>query len=261
MTGPLPTRALDEINRLNGQLEAPGLSVNAKTAKAKERDNKIAKIKTMEREINDFRKAREEQLQQQAMRMRESIVKEITDMIGTGLERATNAVIVDISGMSTNYVPLVVFVKGVPDYSDDVIAALNRSQGKTSIKFKQTMASPPGLRFGVIDMQRAFKLWPETKDAEAKVNDAKNAAKKEFDDRTAVYTQALDEINNLNKQLDLPSLSADTKMAKAKVRDEKIVGIKNMERRSKNFARHERNSFRTRRRECAKVLWQKSEAR
>ena len=35
----------------------------------------------MEREINDFRQTRERQLQEQAMRMREGIVKEITDVV------------------------------------------------------------------------------------------------------------------------------------------------------------------------------------
>ena len=35
----------------------------------------------MEREINEFRQTREQQLQQQAMRMREGIVKEITDIV------------------------------------------------------------------------------------------------------------------------------------------------------------------------------------
>jgi serine/threonine protein kinase/Skp family chaperone for outer membrane proteins len=228
-------KSLDEINKLNQQLDVPALAADAKARKAKERDEKIANIKVMETQINEFRQTREQQLQQQAMRMREGIVKEITDMIGTGLQRESKAVIVDISGLSTNYVPLAVFVRGVPDYSDEVITALNRSQAGTSLKFKQTMAPSLTMRFGVIDMQRAFKLWPETKGAEAKVNEDKAAAKKQFDDRTDAYKKALEEINDLNKQLDLPSLSADTKTAKAKMRDEKIANIKNVERDIKEF--------------------------
>jgi len=74
-------KALDEINNLNKQLESPALSAEKKTQIAKERDDKIANIKNMEREINDFRQTRERQLQEQAMRMREGIVKEITDVV------------------------------------------------------------------------------------------------------------------------------------------------------------------------------------
>ena len=58
------------------------------------------------------------------------------------------------------------------------------------------------LKIGTVDMQRAFKEYTKTKDAEAKINDAKNAAKKEYDDRADSYKKALDKVNNLNKQLE-----------------------------------------------------------
>src|SRR6266513_2215534 len=86
------------------------------------------------------------------------------------------------------------------------------------------------LKIGTVDMQRAFKEYNKTKEAEAKINDAKNAARKEYDDRAEDYKKALDEINNLNKQLESPALSADKKTQTAKDRDDKISKIKNMER-------------------------------
>src|SRR5437867_2567679 len=91
------------------------------------------------------------------------------------------------------------------------------------------------LKVGTVDMNRAFKEYNKTKDAEAKINEAKNAAKKEYDDRADAYKKALDEINNLNKQLDAPALSADAKTQKAKERDDKISNIKNMEREITEF--------------------------
>ncbi len=42
------------------------------------------------------------------------------------------------------------------------------------------------VKIGTVDMQRAFKEYNKTKDAEVKINDAKNAAKKEYDDRAEV---------------------------------------------------------------------------
>src|SRR6266480_3932375 len=86
------------------------------------------------------------------------------------------------------------------------------------------------MKIGTVDMQRAFKEYNKTKEAEAKINDAKNAARKEYDDRAQDYKKALDEINNLNKQLESPALSADKKTQTAKDRDDKISKIKNMER-------------------------------
>ena len=91
------------------------------------------------------------------------------------------------------------------------------------------------LKIGTVDMQRAFKEYNKTKDAEAKMKDAASAAQKEFNDRAESYKKALDEVNNLNKQLDAPALSADAKSQKAKERDDKIANIKNMEREMNDF--------------------------
>src|SRR5437588_10928405 len=91
------------------------------------------------------------------------------------------------------------------------------------------------LKIGTVDMQRAFKEYTKTKEAEAKINDAKNAARKEYDDRAEDYKKALDEINNLNKQLESPALSADRKTQTAKDRDDKLAKIKNMEREISDF--------------------------
>jgi outer membrane protein len=110
-----------------------------------------------------------------------------------------------------------------------------------SILFALTLAFPLAafaqgtLKIGTVDMQRAFKEYNKTKEAEVKINDAKNAAKKEYDDRAESYKKALDEINNLNKQLESPALSADKKSQTAKERDDKIANIKNMEREISDF--------------------------
>src|SRR6476620_951356 len=77
----------------------------------------------------------------------------------------------------------------------------------------------PGFKVGTVDMNRAFKEYNKTKDSEKRINEAKDAAKKEYDDRAENYKKALDEINKLNQQLDSPALSADKKTSMAKDRD------------------------------------------
>ena len=119
-------KALDEINNLNKQLDAPALSADAKTAKAKERDDKIANIKNMEREINEFRQTRERQLQEQALRMREGIVKEITDVVNEKVKANSMDLVFDKSGMSLNGVPLLLYAKDNYDFTTDVITVLNK---------------------------------------------------------------------------------------------------------------------------------------
>ncbi|CAN5352654.1 hypothetical protein BH20VER3_BH20VER3_22640 [soil metagenome] len=120
-------KALDEINKLNQQLEAPALSADAKTQKAKERDEKIATIKNMEREINEFRQTREKQLQEQAVRMRDGIVKEITDVVMTKVKAANMDLVFDTSGVSLNGVPMVLFARPDMDFTSDVVTELNKA--------------------------------------------------------------------------------------------------------------------------------------
>jgi outer membrane protein len=119
-------KALDEINKLNQQLETPALSADAKTGKAKERDEKITSIKNMEREINEFRQTRERQLQEQALRMREGIVKEITDVVLEKVKSNNLDLVFDKSGMSLNGVPLLMYSRDTVEFTNDIITVLNK---------------------------------------------------------------------------------------------------------------------------------------
>src|ERR1043166_5729980 len=125
-------KALDEINKLNQQLDSPALSADKKTSMAKDRDDKIANIKNMEREINEFRQTRERQLQEQALRMRENIVKEITDVIMEKVKGANYDLVLDKSGPSMNGVNIVLHCKDSFDFTTDVITALNKKPVTTT---------------------------------------------------------------------------------------------------------------------------------
>ena len=119
-------KALDEINNLNKQLESSALSADKKTQIAKDRDDKIANIKNMEREISDFRQTRERQLQEQLMRVREVIVKEITDVVMEKVKSNNLDLVFDKSGMSINGVPVLMYSHDNLDFTNDIIAVLNK---------------------------------------------------------------------------------------------------------------------------------------
>src|SRR3984893_7924592 len=125
-------KALDEINNLNKQLDSSALSADAKTKLAKDRDDKIANIKNMEREINDFRQTRERQLQEQALRMREGIVKEITDVVMEKVKTNSLDFVFDKSGMSLNGVPIVMYAKDSVDFPSDIITVSNKPARATT---------------------------------------------------------------------------------------------------------------------------------
>ena len=136
-------KALDEINNLNKQLESPALSADKKTQTAKERDDKIANIKNMEREINDFRQTRERQLQEQLMRVREGIVKEISDVVMEKVKANHFDMVFDKSGMSINGVPFMLYAPENVDFTNDIIAVLNKPGRAASSTAKANASATP----------------------------------------------------------------------------------------------------------------------
>jgi outer membrane protein len=136
-------KALDEINNLNKQLESPALSADKKTQTAKERDDKIANIKNMEREISDFRQTRERQLQEQLMRVREGIVKEITDVVMEKVKANHFDLVLDRSGMSINGVPFLLYAPDNVDFTNDIIAVLNKPGRAASSTAKANPSATP----------------------------------------------------------------------------------------------------------------------
>jgi len=136
-------KALDEINNLNKQLESPALSADKKTQTAKDRDDKIANIKNMEREISDFRQTRERQLQEQLMRMREGIVKEITDVVMEKVKANNLDLVFDKSGMSINGVPVLMYSHDNIDFTNDIIAVLNKPGRAASSTAKANPSTSP----------------------------------------------------------------------------------------------------------------------
>jgi Skp family chaperone for outer membrane proteins len=204
-------KALDEINELNRQLALSTTTASSRQKLERERDDKIASIRKMESEINEFRTAREKDLKDQALKMRAEIVAEMT---GTIKQLGSNAadVILDYNGMSLNGVAFIVHSPPGADMSDRVIAALNK---KGSSEF----ASTQDLKIASIDMNDVFKRFDKTKASEAKVNEAKAAAKKEYDSRADNYKKELADVNGL---------SGDA-------RDSQVSKVKEMERQINNW--------------------------
>ena len=118
---------LEEINALNAQLESPALTAEAKALKNKQRDEKIAKLKDMEREINEFRQTREQQLQQQVQHLRENLVNEITTVVLEQAKAKNLDLVFDKSGSSLNQFSPILFSKERADFTGEVIAALNKA--------------------------------------------------------------------------------------------------------------------------------------
>jgi len=97
------------------------------------------------------------------------------------------------------------------------------------------IASAENLKIGTVDMKRVFESYYKTKDAEAKINEKRNAAKKELEDRMDVAKKALDEVKKLDEDIQKPELSSAARAEKQRIRQQKAEDLQNMDREIREF--------------------------
>lgn len=91
------------------------------------------------------------------------------------------------------------------------------------------------VKVGTVDMKKVFEGYYKTKDAEQRINEARNAAKKELEERMESYQKGAGEVQKLNGEISNDALSREARETKSKARDEKISELKNMEREINEF--------------------------
>jgi Skp family chaperone for outer membrane proteins len=96
-----------------------------------------------------------------------------------------------------------------------------------------SFAATPALaqmKVGIVDMNKVFTSYYKTKDAEARLNDARAQAKTDLDGRLETLKADMEAINKLEADTKKPELTADKREAAVKQRDEKINQVRNLDR-------------------------------
>jgi outer membrane protein len=133
-------KGVNEVKKMNEDIDNPALGKEAKEQKSKARDEKVGELKTMEREINEFRTTREKQLQEQSVRMRGGIVDEIMKIIEARVKSENFDLVFDKSGPSLNGVPVLLYARDSFDFTEEVIKALNKNKEKDAASPKPETA-------------------------------------------------------------------------------------------------------------------------
>jgi len=221
-------KTLEEIERLNSTLTGGGLSVDDMERLRHELDDKTAASNRLAQEVNDFRKVQQKQLEELAQKSRDHLLGEIMAAIRQ-LTGPGDSVVLDNSGTTSNGVPVILFSTASADMSERVLAKLN--QGGDA-----HFTSAHALAFATVDMSLVFSSYTRTKEAEKKINETREAARKEYDDRTVTYKKALEELNQMNQLLgSSKGLTSENKTEKTRERDAKVSEIKEMEREMQGF--------------------------
>jgi outer membrane protein len=137
------SKELDGIKKLEEELSRPELSKASKDDKSKQRDEKIAHIRSTEREIKEFQASREKDLQSQAIRMRNKIVEEIQELIQKEVKADGFSLVLDKSGSSLNGVPIILYSNSDWDFSDKIITELNKNRSSAAPAATAPAATAP----------------------------------------------------------------------------------------------------------------------
>ncbi len=123
-------KAMEEINKLNQNLEKPELSKDGKDQFAKQRDEKIQEARALDRDLAEFRQAKERELQERYLRMRKDLIDDIMVVVQEKVKGNSYDLVVDKSAVSLGQIPIVLFSRSEFDFSNDVVAALNKTAPK-----------------------------------------------------------------------------------------------------------------------------------
>ncbi len=124
-------KQVDELNKLRDEQDKPEYSAEVREQKKKAFQEKLAETQKTQRDIEEYRLSHKQSLDQQTARMRQNILKEITDVIVKEARDKGYAFVFDKSGNTFNGVPGIVYAQDNTDITDDIIKILNRNAPKT----------------------------------------------------------------------------------------------------------------------------------
>ena len=119
-------KSMEEINQLTTEIEKSDLPKKELEAKKKECEEKINKARNADRELAEYRSAKQKKLQDEFLVMRQGIIDDIMKVINDQTKARGFDVVLDKSGLSAGAVPVVLFARADFDISSDVLAILNK---------------------------------------------------------------------------------------------------------------------------------------
>src|ERR1017187_6424314 len=131
-------KEIDELNKLREDQDKPQYTAEVREQKRKAVSEKLAETQKIQRDLEEYRTSHGKILQEQQLRMRQTIVKEIQDVIDKEARDAGYQLVLDKSGTTANAVPTILFSQDSMDITDDIIKILNKNQPKTTEAPKPT---------------------------------------------------------------------------------------------------------------------------
>jgi len=125
-------KEIEELNKLREDQDKPEYTAEVREQKRKAVSEKLAETQKIQRDLEEYRTSHGKILQEQQLRMRQTIVKEIQDVIDKEARDAGYQLVLDKSGTTANAVPTILFSQDSLDITDELIKVLNKNQPKAT---------------------------------------------------------------------------------------------------------------------------------
>ena len=123
-------KLVEEVKKLQQEQDKPEYTAAVREEKSKLLKDKLADANKKQQEINEFLQIHKRQLDEQTQRMRQTILKEISEVIQKESRDTGYMLVLDKSGNTLNGVPGVVYGQDSIDITDSIIKILNKNAPK-----------------------------------------------------------------------------------------------------------------------------------
>lgn len=136
-------KQVDELNKLREEQDKTEFTQEMRDQKKKAFQEKLAETQKTQRDIEEFRNSHRQILDQQQQRMRQGIIKEITDVVTKESRDAGYSFVFDKSGNSLNQIPVLVYSQDAIEITDDIIKILNKNKPADAPKPEEKKSDKP----------------------------------------------------------------------------------------------------------------------
>jgi outer membrane protein len=118
-------KANEEYKKLLDSAGDQAVSTEERDKRKKSAETKLREIQEIETQVTQFDRTARATLNEQQRRMRDSILREIQEVISTKSKTAGYSIVLDTAAESINNTPIIVFNNGENEITDDVLRQLN----------------------------------------------------------------------------------------------------------------------------------------
>ena len=139
---------IEALKRQRDELRERALNIaladDVRAQARKDADEKDALYRERKTEIKEFVQNKDKELGKRYLDLRAELVKQISAFVQVYAKERGFDLILDTSGLTRNYIPVVVYYPEEADVTDDVLAELNRGHEEEIKKAKEAMKEEGG---------------------------------------------------------------------------------------------------------------------